>query len=143
MSSVKPPATPDGNPGIDVEQTTNPVSGDGFQTSEPVSSIPTQSLSDSTPSSTPSSTPTNAGVIAGGVISGVVLLALIIGAFILVRRRKRRMAPSSEFLAQNPHWRAGTPNSLSELNGDKLPLTQGSYIYPLAPEKQQRGSELA
>ncbi|KAF9262108.1 hypothetical protein L218DRAFT_960516 [Marasmius fiardii PR-910] len=118
------------------------TAGNEFSTPTDSTASPTSdpsNVSFSTPSS-----PSNAGVIAGGVIGGVVLLALIVIAFILIRRRKSRMAPSSKFLAQNPQWRSGTPNSLSELNGDELPpFMQGSYYYPLAPEKQRRGSEVA
>ncbi|KAJ8093144.1 hypothetical protein AAF712_002478 [Marasmius tenuissimus] len=117
----------------DSSSTTDPT---GAPTQNPT--VPSATLSPN-PSSSGSSSGPNAGAIAGGVIAGVVLVALIVVAFLFIRRRKRRMAPSTQFLARNPNWRSETPTSTAEHTGDEQPppFTQGSFAYALLPEKRR------
>ncbi|KAK1218374.1 hypothetical protein PQX77_018936 [Marasmius sp. AFHP31] len=126
-----PPPPEGGVPGIEptttsTENPSPPTNTDGLPTNT------------DNPKSGSSSGP-NPGAIAGGVIAGVVLVALIVVAFLFIRRRKRRIAPSAEFLARNPNWRSDTPTSTAEHTGDEQPppFTEGSYAYALLPEKRR------
>ncbi|KAJ7510060.1 hypothetical protein B0H11DRAFT_1173923 [Mycena galericulata] len=75
-----------------------------MQLNAPESTHNSQPTATNTPSGSPTSSPkqSDAGAIAGGVVGGVVLLALAcIGAFCVIRRRRKGVAPSQMPMGYN------------------------------------------
>ncbi|KAJ7756879.1 hypothetical protein DFH07DRAFT_773085 [Mycena maculata] len=81
----------------------------------------------------------NTGAIAAGVVGGVVLLLLLaLGVFLFLRRRRNRIAPSTEFLTvfppstpfRQPSFRsAASAYNRSEYSGTPPPMFEKKYTY--------------
>ncbi|KAG1796742.1 uncharacterized protein HD556DRAFT_1441441 [Suillus plorans] len=86
------------SPQSSAEQNTSSSSSSTTTTTTTTTAAAASTSSGNTTSSlATSSTNVNTGAIAGGVIGGVVVLVLLVLGLILYRRRRKHVAPSSEF----------------------------------------------
>ncbi|KAK0125518.1 hypothetical protein ONS95_000474 [Cadophora gregata] len=107
-------------------------------TSSPSSTSPANPTGTGTPD--PDKKSSNIGAIVGGVVGGLAVLALIIGVFLFLRRRKRRAA-ASELPSNNTNYVAGGQNDTAyqgEYRGDHKPY---AALMSEAPGSDVHGRE--
>ncbi|EGN96059.1 hypothetical protein SERLA73DRAFT_185573 [Serpula lacrymans var. lacrymans S7.3] len=128
-------ATPDSTSSTTIHSTTSTVSTTTVSTASSSPAVPSLSSSPTPNNRAATHTNPNTGAIAGGVVGGAVFLACVIVAGILYFRRKRRMAPSAEFmdsvhkgappifrLRSGAEYTASTPDHVGSLPGTPIPF---------------------
>ncbi|KAI6019662.1 hypothetical protein F5J12DRAFT_481345 [Pisolithus orientalis] len=133
-SSISP--TSSTSPTSSISTSTSPTTGISTSTSTSTTAIPSAAVQ-APESSSSSSSSTHTGAIVGGVVGGVVFLScLAVGLFLYMRRRRRkRIAPSSEFI--NSLRPGVTPILMLESGPAQVPEKSQLSHYLSSPPYQQ------